>query len=407
MPEGEVLEPKFGNRIKSILGKLRSLRRKDRSGQLLPGPDVTSENHDPPSPLAGEPISVQFPLSDYRYFRDGLQQLQEGFHYNPDTDKLEDLILQGETKESGSHIGLTGNNIARRTISELREGRINKDGQPYILCVDEVSDTQVLQGAAPQDRENSLKGAILNLINSLYLSSSEFLTAAVATASVLTGKEVEEAKELVQQAIEASNLESGKRSNFTHELQNLTKVRIDKLLAFIKESKPRLIDEERRHNFKHGPSKYGSFEEAYEASAETGEPLFGIEGQEFSAPSAGGEQYTLDSKDVKMVLPLREAIQHSRQEMIRQARLAALLYLGLEPDPNYNASPPGWWINRESMEGLRSDEVLVFVPYEVSEDKKADYPPLLREFERGWYLLKIPYDSDRNLRLKKISKLGY
>lgn len=398
MPESEPgssepQKPKLGEKVRTALGKLWSLRRRNylREEDFL-------LSHD-------EPITQQFPLVDYHYWREGFQQLQVGSHYDSTTDRLEDLVLSGETKESSSNIGWSANNITRRTISELREGRLDASGQPYVLCVDEVSDAQVLQNAPVADREECVKRGILNIIDRVHFPAGDFLTAAVVTTSILTGRKIIEAIKFVQQATMESNLEPSKKSNFTQELQKLSNKRIKQLLTFIKGSKSRLIGEEKSYTAKHGPRKYGSFEEAYEASAETGEPLFTARGEEFSAPHASRERYVLSKEDTEMILPLREAIHRSRHEMVRQARLAAVRYLGLEPDPTYHASPPEWWVNREKTEGLRSDEVLVFVPYRVSEDKKAKYPPLLRKSAGGWSLLKIPYDADGNMRLRMVKKL--
>lgn len=386
----------FLGRLKRSWKKVRAFRSKTSS---------VEEPQDTP-PLSEEPISVQFPFSDYRYWRDGLQQLQTGSHYDYHTDRLAALVLPGANKHSSYNMAWDANNIDRATMQGLREGRIDQKGQPFILCIDEVSDTQVLQGATPTEREEFVVKAISNLVDRFHHFPNESMSAAVVITSILTGNEPAQATSLVERAIAVSSLDPAKKNILTHHLQNLAQTRTRSLLTFIKGSKTRLIEEETQYTFKHGPRKYGSFREAYEASIETGEPLFNIEGRKFTAPGdkTSRELYTLSSQEVEMIQPLRQAIHHSRQEMTRQARLLAVRYLGIHPDPAQVPNPPAWWIKGEG-DGLRSDEVLVFVPYRKPDEARAIDPPLLRNFSRGWYLLKISYDSDSDLRLKYVSQL--
>lgn len=389
-----------------FLTKLQSLRGKpSRGGEVSPQYSQPSER-DNISLLTQEPIPLQFPLMDYHYYREGLRQLMRWSSYDPETDGLQNLILPGESEESSSNIGSAGWSIAKGVVCQLREGRTDAEGQPYIICVDEVSDSAVLNRATESDRQEAIRKVISGQLTRFNRPIDRFTTGGVAVAAVLTGREIGDTRDLILQAEELSKIDPSKKSEFVLALQNLDVARVEKLLSFVKGSKARLIQEDKQYTYKHGPRKYASFEDAYIASIETGEPLFSLGGSEFKAPSEHNQYIpvTLNSQEVQVVESLRAVVHRSRENMARQARLFAVKYLDLDPNRKHSTNPPDWWMNDEKLEGIRSDEVLIYIPH--SRRSTDEYPPFLKGYESGWYLFRLPYDSNNNVIVKFVSKFS-
>lgn len=398
---GEGEKPTIRQRL---VGTLRSLVGKGRIDRPVSTQTVAQEdikNHY----LINEPISTQFPLTDFRYYRDASVRLGLGNHYDPEIDTSVPLILPGENERSSHSLGSAASNIFLDTIRGLREGRVNEQGQQYVLCEDEVSDTQVIAQATVSEREKFARLAISGLIRRHFFQNSkaEFAAGAIFAVSVMTGNEITQASKIVRQAIAEADTTQIIKDAFNSALDNFSHTRVEELLSFIKGIKARIINEETQYRFKHGPAKHGSFEEAYEASAKTGEPILSIEGQDYAAKPAGElhrEPYRLDAREARMIVPLREAVHHSRAEMIKQARLLAVKYLGLKPESmNYSPTPPQWWVSGEGGKELRSDELLVYIPHPENEPERANYPAFLQGFDEHWYLIRMPFDADGNVRM--------
>ena len=81
--------------------------------------------------------------------------------------------------------------------------------------------------------------------------------------------------------------------------------------------------------------------------------------------------------------------------MIEQAREFSFQYLGIDREKFSNRTPPEWWVKGEDGEGLRSDEVLVYIPFDARELENTGTPQFVKklmseeEFRFGWNKLVV------------------
>lgn len=359
-----------------------------------------------PQPPVAEPITateVNFPSTNYHYWRDALQHLQQGHSANA---MEKDIVLPDETLESSNWIGTSANWLARDMIVGLREGRVDSDGQPYVLCIDEASDKQVFANATPNERQTFLIRAIGRIPRTLWLADDErqraYVIAAVGLAEAFLHQTPEVARETVAHAINLSNFgnfsDLGQRLHTI--LAKIPQTPIDHLLTYIAESPQRLIAEERAYIAEHGPREYGSFEDAYLEAAQTGKPLGLLEGQ-VRVPRG----YELQEDEIQLFSPLRAAVHSSRTAMVSAAITLADRLYGLEPSQVEAARTKlsQAWREGENLEGLRSDQLLVYIPAGTTRIPLTDGPKCFYK-QPGWYLYRVSYEGEATRYVPKLLK---
>lgn len=339
----------------------------------------------------GEQNASSLELKKYNHWRDWLHNLQLG-----------NAKLPQESPEASNAIGNWGYIIGQRTVLELREGGVDNNGSPIILNVDKVPDEEVVSNATQQDLKQYLARSVLEESKDKDLESSivskTYAIASVALGSTLLKKSVDEIISLYLREIEESSLSQFNKDALADAINNVEKEKVSDLINYLVFSQSQMTREES-----------GALSRGFEPKKQLGEEPLNIGGKEYSFSGSSEPIATLDEKDLDLLLPLEKANTRSRQDMVEQALETAYQILGL--DREKKPSPPLWWMNGESLEGIRSNQVLIYLPHlPEGEIRKLSY--LFRKLyenqqtkNAGWALMTISKDPNETPSVTKFSKL--
>lgn len=359
-----------------------------------------------PTPLPDIQGQEKFKLWDYHYLRQAFYQLQIG-HKGPETN-FEQVALPNMTAELSSRVGQMGTVLGQDMLVQLREGRVDEHGKPRVLCVDEVSDSRVLQGATGEDRVKFFRQAFQRVIKPLPFtgfwlgdekSYEGFSLTTVAMGSMILDQLPENVRRLVTNFTQTTEgVNSDVQSNMIRTLQNLDPVKFKALSEYLIESKQRIIQEQRLNLQANGPREVKEF----------GEGPLEVDGQTFRVEGAGQTLAEVDQKEMRSLLPFYKAIHTSRQSMVNTAKAFAGAYLGATPDEVARYHPPLWFTQADNGEGLRSDEILILIPTE-NPDRYTRFPDFVQQLKdsgvnkSGWYKLKIPQGDNKITRVSRLT----
>lgn len=311
-------------------------------------------------------------LSQYNHWRDWAYNLQLGDTKLPEE---KDSYLFGSAVYS----------IGQGTILELREGR-KRDGQPHIICTDEKTDEQVLSEASKEDREEAFIKAVFKQLGAWVAGDTKeerqyYPTAVLALGSALLETDTQHIKAEVLGKIDSSEILPIYKELFGKALNETSETIVKKIMDYLKFSQTQMTNQE-TYFMKTGlkkPPPLGS------------EPIV-LDGQtyEFEGKDFGGTP--LPSEDENMLIPMQAATHRSRQEMVEQAKETAHQLFNKPTESIRN--PPSWWLNGEHLEGLSSNQVLIYAPY-PNMDGETKLPKVFDEIYKassnrgGWFLIEV------------------
>lgn len=301
-------------------------------------------------------------ITQFNHWEDYLYNLQVG-----------QTKLPGIEGDRASEIGHYGFSIARHLIQGLREGQQDLNGQPFTICVDQVSDEQVITEATSNDRQKFFLKAFLMQANRRGFShlqerASAYITASITLGEAVIGLDQAHIIELLSKALEAeTTLHVMDKQVLRACIEQVIPTEIKTLTAYLKYSQTQMTNEEQR----------------VMVTAQKEAPVLGSEpikigNEEFSFVGSGDPPIQLTPEDIGLLIPMVKAIKKSRLDMIEQAKEFAFQYLKIDREKFENRRPPEWWINGEDGEGLRSNEVLLYIPYEAKELEDASTPAFIR-----------------------------
>jgi hypothetical protein len=244
----------------------------------------------------------------------------------------------------------------------LREERIDETNKPFVLCIDEYSDAEVLEKASKEERKRASLIAIERCLSHSYyrpyysienkkykkdLSSLDSFVVAVICHGLIFGQlSIEEI-----QVFAAKKLLEHRNLDF----KNATELK-EVALKVIKKYH-QLINSE-------VPEKE-QFTDLTEIITNQG-LSFQIDNQSFEMPSEHGSFLDEDSKNI--IQPLLKANKISRQEMILAAKEFAKKHLGANELELENNTPPSWFTEGCSGDrGIISREILVYIPRNIGD----------------------------------------
>jgi hypothetical protein len=103
----------------------------------------------------------------------------------------------------------------------------------------------------------------------------------------------------------------------------------------------------------------------------------------------------LSPDEQRFIFPLKAAIMKSRFEMVEQAKEFAFQFLGVDRENYSNSGIIESWLHGEDEKGLKSNEILLYIPPQAREMQDHNTPEFLRKmmsnvnFRFGWHLLTI------------------
>ncbi len=244
----------------------------------------------------------------------------------------------------------------------LREERVDANGQPFVLCIDEHSDSEVLENSTASDRKRAALVAIERILQHSHyrpyywlsdekeeedISKLDSLIVAAVCHGLLFGElSLEEAQVFIKNKIKEHRDLSSKNS------LNLKNIELQILKNYQTLIETNEIPEK------------DYFEDLTEVVANKGLNLT-IGDEELEIPSGHGP--FLDEESIKIIAPLLAANKISRNEMIIAAKKFAIKYLGASEDELSDCSPPGWFTEGQSGDrGVISREMLVYIPREIN-----------------------------------------
>lgn len=330
----------------------------------------------------------------YNHWRDWTGKLHNG-----DT-KLTDL-----TDERSRNIGSFLYEIGQRTILNLREDRLDPNGNPYILCEDEVPDEDVLSSAKKEDIQRSFIRAFIseskiNGLQGVETRAIDYSTSAVALASAMLNTSPAEIVGLLSSAIENILLNDKLGQVLQKSISDVSPNNIKQIVDYLKFSQTQLIKHEELF------IKTGVMKEPEVNSA----PFY-LDGKEHVVASSLHDSVqidpTLDKRDKEILVPLCGANHRSRTDMIEQAKLLAKQIF----DINVDSRPPRWWVKKQSLQPIRSNEYLVYKPILSPEQIDSDIPHIFKFIESvndnlGWYMIRTSVsESDGTLFISEAARM--
>lgn len=341
-----------------------------------------SENK-PPNDSLSIPVREQpssgLDLSLYHQWRDYLYKLQVG-----------ELELPFEPEKS-SELGHMGRCIGQRLVLQLAEEAPSILSQHNgIATVDEVPDQKVIIEASLEDRDKYFQEAFLSesrrrSLEDLPDRADSYAVAGVTMGTTILDKSLEDTKALLLKSISDSTLHDGLKVSLTRAVKAVSPDKVKTLTDFLVFSQTQLVQED----------EY-ALKRKFKPEVPLGSEPIEIGGQTYEFSGSGESPIQLTVDDERVLSPLFAAVRRGRKEMVEQARETAYQDLGVERGSLDQRQPPSWWCEAELLERLRSDEVLIFRPYE--RPKIDSLPPLFQElydrpeWKAGWNVLRI----DRN-----------
>lgn len=334
-------------------------------------------------------------ISNYSYLRKAFHELQTGT--KGVQGNFEPVLLPGTTPEFSSWVGHSGAVIGDHMLVGLREGRVDENGKPYILCTDEISDSQVLKNASVADRvgffERTLKTTPKSTI--LWLAdetrAGAFALSSVAMGTLLLNLQPQQSREFVSRMVEQSEGSLDTKERIKTTLDSLNPDTLKSLLDYLSTSPQRLITETRNYRSKNGAEEF----------RELGDGPIVIDDKEYNIQGVGQVWAEIPTGEEKLIQPFYRALHESRESMIQTARLFASTYLGASEELAARQEPPSWFRKADNGEGIRGDEVLLFIPRE-DPDKFSRLPNFITQLQEagmdqsGWYKFKIKRGEDKS-----------
>lgn len=335
-------------------------------------------------------------LKQYNHWRDWLKHLALG-----------DTRLPKKSEDSSSEIGSYGHTLGQRTISNLREDRLDKNNNPYILCEDEVPDQDVLIGASREDIQKSFMRSFISesqrrSMETLSRRAKNYAAMSIALGSALLVTDQEETKDLLLSAI--ANYLPNKDLGRTLEnaIKNASPDEIKQLTNYLKFSQTQLTLKEDYF------LKTGLKEQPLIGS----EPLT-IDGKKYTFQNNkqnSGERLSavLTPEDEEFLIPLKTANHRSREDMIEQAKILTEQIFDTQVKENYK--PPSWWTNRLNLKTIKSNELLILLPH-LPEEKYDNAPHLFQVIQRiagdkrGWMLVQIESKNNEPLYIGRVASM--
>ena len=273
--------------------------------------------------------------------------------------------------------------IGQGLVAELREGRL-KDGEPFLILLDEKTDQEVIIESPKADLENAfLKSVFKNIRGWVSGETDEergfYPTSALALGSAIFGLPPKLVKEMILKEI-GEKADNPYHANLKEALDKVNESNLEKLLNYMLFSQTQLTNNE-AYFLQTGlkePPPFGS------------SPIV-IDGEtfEFSGQDFGG--IALEEKDEEFLKPLLESSRKGRNKMISEAKeLAAKVF---SKDKEKIGNPPSWWVNNENSEGFSSKQVLVYAPY--GENEAKNLPKFFTEIYKsssgrgGWFIIEV------------------
>jgi len=318
-------------------------------------------------------------ITQFNHWEDYLYNLQVGHTKLPNIDS-----------ERVSNIGHYGFCISQHLIQGLREDQLDENGQPFVICVDEVKDEQVITEASAENRQQSFIQAFLSEatergFHHLHERAESYATAAVTLGSAITGMEQAKVVELLQKTLDQdTQLLDLDKDVLKQALISAKDEEIKTLTQYLQFSQTQMTNEEQR-----------VMVTAQKEAPRLGDEPITISGEELHFVGSGDPPVEMTPDDIALLVPLQKAIKRSRQDMIEQAREFSFQYLGLDREKFSNRTPPEWWVKGEDGEGLRSNEVLVYIPFDAKELENTGTPQFVKklmseeEFRFGWNKLVV------------------
>jgi hypothetical protein len=331
-------------------------------------------------------------IKQFQNWRDFILMLQQGQTQMPD-----------KNLDSSSDMGGQGFRMASRTLINLREGRIDNNGDPYILCADEFSDTEVISNASQEDITKAFIPAFIaesrrRSMESIQSRANDHATMAVALGNAMTGISAEDMKNVLLAATANMLPENKLGKALEVGIRTTSETNVKQIIEYLKFSQTQLTDKE-KYFINTGLKEY----------AEIGSEPIDIDGETYYFENEGSQGISLTQEDDELLIPLRGANHRSRQDMIDQAKVLTEQIFGVEIEDGFN--PPKDWFTRENFQPIKSNEYLVFLPYkkQTSINSAPHLFQVLYENTKnrgGWYLIDTKRDDSNALVLKKIGHLN-
>jgi hypothetical protein len=329
-----------------------------------------------------EPKPQGLDVSKYHQWRDFLFKLQVG-----------EVTLPNESESST--LGHSGRCIGQDTVLHLSEDAQSVTSKHNgIATEDQVPDQQVMVEASKEDRTKFFTEAFLNQSQRRWIENDaekakSYVVAGITMGSGIVGETPENIQKLLVQQVTGSELRDELKQGLLKALSDVPYDRVKNLTEYLIFSQTQMTQVEEyalRNKFKPQP-QLGS--EPIEIGGETYE----FEGTNMT----GGNSIAISEKDRQELLPLFGAVKRGRADMVEQARETAYQLLGAERGSLEGRTPPSWWIERENLERLKSNQVLVFFPY--GEKNLSHAPQMFQSvannplFRSGWNILTIDREA--------------
>lgn len=289
--------------------------------------------------------------------------------------------------------GGQGFSIALHFVLGLRENQLDQNGQPFVICTDEVLDEQVVIESPPQEIQKSFLDSFVSQarrrgFHDLPDRAESYTAVAISLGTAILGLEQTQVIELLTNKLnEDTKLYPDDKVVLSDKLANYNKDNCDLLTQYLQFSQTQMTNEEQRILYT-----------AQKKASKIGDKSLEIDGETYRFAGSGQPPIEINESDKQLIVPLQKAVKKSRMDMVEQARETAFQYLGIDREKNGNKKPPSWWIKGENGEGLRSDELLIYVPYDIKTTDQQ-LPSLIRnllrtpDFRKGWNILSIPKDN--------------
>lgn len=276
----------------------------------------------------------------------------------------------------------------------LREERTDENGRPFILCIDQVNNQDVLSDATADDRKKSVKTAIHRMVEknldrrTVHFSEGDpesfekvehFFAAAVSFAIITGGFDLQQAQTIVHQAIK-DNL--GLSIVLSPKIEKTIETICNRFLTIA--SEPRV------------PREFKPFSDLADTISTTGLELPLEDGVYTTSAELGP---VLDTESLIIISPLLEANHISREEMITRARQFGYDYLGFPKGSLEGFRPPRHFTESKSGDrGIISREILIYVDNQrrdPSFNRNKQLPAILASIENqaeinsGWFLIRL------------------
>lgn len=328
-------------------------------------------------------------------------------HWRDWADKLANgkTKLPNITNERSKDVGSFLYSIGQRTILNLREDRLDSNGNPYILCEDEVSDQEVLSSAKKEDIQKSFIRAFISESRAKGIEVNEemaidYSTAASTLALVMFDSSLAQTVGLLSSSVESMLPNNKLGQALQKSISGISPNKVKQVVDYLKFSQTQLVKNEELF-----------LKTGLKVEPQVDSTPFYLEGKEHVVSSSlrGSVQIdsTLDEGDKELLIPLKGANHRSRIEMVEQAKLLAKQIFNI----NIDSQPPAWWMKKRSLSAIRSDEYLVYKPIIKPEEADLDIPHIFKYIESvddrpGWYIIKSTVSkSDGSLFISEAARI--